>query len=160
MIYELWLGSSRVNDILTHSGKWLESGFGASGETYLVGKDKTLRNESRFFIEDKQNYLKVIKKAGVDSVIDIENKNTSFSLTGALGASRNGFFNLREHYKLQAGLGTNLSLEALFDLQYLYTSKFSLGLGTSASYEKFKTEEEVSVSFFKLNLRFSAFYYF
>jgi methyl-accepting chemotaxis protein len=71
---------SRVNDILTHSGKWLESGFGASGETYLVGKDKTLRNESRFFIEDKQNYLKVIKKAGVDSVIDIENKNTSIAL--------------------------------------------------------------------------------
>lgn len=97
-------------------------------------------------------------RTGVDQLI--ENKNTSFSLIAALGASRNGFFNLRENYKLQAGLGTNLSLEALFDLQYLYTSKFSLGLGTSASYEKFKTEEEVSVSFFKLNLRFSAFYYF
>ena len=71
---------SRVNDILTHSGKWVESGFGTSGETYLVGQDKRLRNESRFFIEDKKNYLKVIKSTGIDNVIDIENKNTSISL--------------------------------------------------------------------------------
>ena len=78
LIFQMPIG--RINDILTHSGKWLESGFGQSGETYLVGQDGKLRNESRFFIEDKKNYLKAIKKDGSDSFVEIENKNTSISL--------------------------------------------------------------------------------
>jgi methyl-accepting chemotaxis protein len=43
----------RLNALMTQKGKWANSGFGASGAIYLVGQDKTLRNESRFFVEDK-----------------------------------------------------------------------------------------------------------
>ena len=39
----------QINEIMTYHEKWLESGLGESGETYLVGKNGTLRSESRFF---------------------------------------------------------------------------------------------------------------
>lgn len=47
----------RMNNIMTMRQKWTTKGFGASGEIYLVGSDNTLRNESRFFLEDKKGYL-------------------------------------------------------------------------------------------------------
>ncbi|MGJ8680271.1 methyl-accepting chemotaxis protein [Paraglaciecola sp.] len=52
---------SLINDVMTQKGNWSSSGFGDSGEIYLVGPDKTLRNESRFFVEDKQAYLNLFK---------------------------------------------------------------------------------------------------
>ncbi len=51
----------RISRIMTHEGKWADSGFGASGETYLVTKEGKLLSESRFFIEDKQGYINAIK---------------------------------------------------------------------------------------------------
>lgn len=57
----------RINDIMTNDQKWKEVGLGETGETYLVSDDYTLRNQSRFFIENRQNYYKSIKKIGVDS---------------------------------------------------------------------------------------------
>ena len=57
----------RINDIMTNRQKWKEVGLGETGETYLVSEDYTLRNQSRFFIEDRQSYYKLIEKIGVDS---------------------------------------------------------------------------------------------
>lgn len=87
-----------LNTIMTQSENWKERGFGNSGEIYLVGRDKTLRNESRFLVEDKPGYLAALRKVGIRSVEDIDVKNTSISLqpvdtkgvTEAL-AGRSGF---------------------------------------------------------------------
>jgi methyl-accepting chemotaxis protein len=70
----------RINDIMTHGQKWQEKGFGLSGETYLVGADKTLRNESRFLIEDKKGYIDALKTSKLENVELIDIKNTGISL--------------------------------------------------------------------------------
>ncbi len=80
LVFQMPIG--RINEIMTHSKGWLDAGLGASGETYLVGSDHTLRSQSRFLIEDKVNYIKVIEQAGVDGKIieEIASKNTAISL--------------------------------------------------------------------------------
>ena len=70
----------KINSIMTQKGKWKESGFGESGEVYLVGPDKTLRNESRYFIEDKTGYLELINSVGMKESQIIESKSTTISL--------------------------------------------------------------------------------
>lgn len=46
-----------INDIMTNKQSWKSTGFGDSGQTYLVGNDGLLRSQSRFLIEDKDGYL-------------------------------------------------------------------------------------------------------
>lgn len=72
----------RINNIMTSQGDWKRVGLGNSGETYLIGPDYTMRNQSRFLLEGKTNYLSAIKAAGLPSqVIDLINaKNTSIGL--------------------------------------------------------------------------------
>ena len=53
-----------INDIMTSQQAWQSVGLGSSGETYLVGADKLLRNQSRFLIEDRENYLEMIRDTG------------------------------------------------------------------------------------------------
>jgi anti-anti-sigma regulatory factor/HAMP domain-containing protein len=60
----------RINDIMTNGADWRSVGLGETGETYIVGEDLTLRNQPRFLIEDKENYLKQIAALGVpDSTV-------------------------------------------------------------------------------------------
>ncbi len=59
----------RINGIMTSKERWKEVGLGESGETYLVSEDFTLRNQSRFFIEDRQAYYKLLDEVGTDSSI-------------------------------------------------------------------------------------------
>lgn len=54
----------KINDIMTNRHAWEEVGLGESGETYLVSEDFTLRNQSRFLIEDRENYFKMIEEIG------------------------------------------------------------------------------------------------
>ena len=56
----------RINDIMTNREAWSEVGLGESGETYLVGDDFRLRNQSRFLIEDSENYLRMIEQSGLE----------------------------------------------------------------------------------------------
>ncbi len=72
----------RINDIMTNKKNWNKVGLGTSGETYIIGEDLTLRNQSRFLIEDKSNYLAMIKAIGTDKerLSSIENLNTSIGL--------------------------------------------------------------------------------
>jgi two-component system chemotaxis response regulator CheB len=53
-----------------------------NGESYLVGDDYTLRNQSRFLVEDKLDYLQALKNAGVEQPIikRIDNLNSSIGL--------------------------------------------------------------------------------
>lgn len=69
-----------LNKIMTQNSQWKARGFGDSGEIYLVGSDKTLRNESRFLVEDKQGYLATIRDKGISAARDIELKDTSITL--------------------------------------------------------------------------------
>jgi PAS domain S-box-containing protein len=73
---------NRINDIMTNKESWNKVGLGVSGETYIVGEDLTLRNQSRFLIEDKSNYLAMIKAIGADekTLSSIESLNTSIGL--------------------------------------------------------------------------------
>lgn len=67
----------RINSILTHDNNWKERGYGDSGETYIVGQDKKLVTESRFFVEDSKAYLDAIRPATPDSAREIELAGTS-----------------------------------------------------------------------------------
>ena len=71
-----------VNSIMTNDGKWSEVGLGGPGETYLIGEDSTMRNQSRFLIEDQPNYLKIIQASGLPKhIIELINaKHTSIGL--------------------------------------------------------------------------------
>jgi serine phosphatase RsbU (regulator of sigma subunit) len=86
----------RINDIMTNSGHWEKVGLGRSGETYLVGEDLTLRNQSRFLIEDSANYFKMLRDIGVGhtTISKIKAFNSSIGLQevkteGTLSALKN-----------------------------------------------------------------------
>ncbi|MFT5839386.1 MAG: methyl-accepting chemotaxis protein [Flavobacteriales bacterium] len=70
----------RINNVLTHNALWSQQGFGESGETYLVNTNGVLLNESRFFVEDKLNYLKAIKRQYPRSAQEIASKDTSIGI--------------------------------------------------------------------------------
>jgi PAS domain S-box-containing protein len=72
----------RINGIMTSRGAWKDVGLGESGETYIVGEDLLLRNQSRFLIEDRESYLGMIRDVGLDESIvrRIDTLNTSIAL--------------------------------------------------------------------------------
>jgi len=71
-----------INDIMTNQQSWKDVGLGDSGETYIVGDDLTLRNQSRFLIESKSDYLSSILSLGADknTATKIDNLNSSVGL--------------------------------------------------------------------------------
>ena len=75
----------RINDIMTNKQGWSDVGLGESGETYIVGDDFTLRNQSRFLIEDRDNYLKSLAASGTPEkvVVAIDSLGTSIGLQKA-----------------------------------------------------------------------------
>jgi anti-anti-sigma regulatory factor/HAMP domain-containing protein len=72
----------RINDIMTNRQAWAQVGLGDSGETYLVGDDFTLRNQSRFLIEDSENYFDLLEEIGTPANISdqISNLNSTIGL--------------------------------------------------------------------------------
>lgn len=72
----------RINAIMTNKQLWADVGLGNTGETYIVGEDYTLRNQSRFLIEDRDNYISMIRKMGMsEKVINkIKNFNSSIGI--------------------------------------------------------------------------------
>lgn len=53
---------SRISQIMTNDQQWKSVGLGNSGETYLVGENKTLRSESRLLLEQPSRYFDVLKQ--------------------------------------------------------------------------------------------------
>ncbi|MDF2992648.1 MAG: adenylate/guanylate cyclase protein [Microbacterium sp.] len=49
-----------INDVMTGYGQWQQQGFGATGETYLVGGDHLMRSNSRRLIEDPEGYAAAV----------------------------------------------------------------------------------------------------
>jgi hypothetical protein len=72
----------RINDIMTSNHDWKNVGLGDSGETYIVGSDFTMRNQSRFLFENATSFVKAIRNTEVsERVIDlIKNFGTSIGL--------------------------------------------------------------------------------
>ncbi|MFK7894620.1 MAG: methyl-accepting chemotaxis protein [Myxococcota bacterium] len=57
----------KIDRIMTSAGEWKESGFGESGETYLVGSDLKMRSLSRFLAEDSEGYFSLVEEIGMDA---------------------------------------------------------------------------------------------
>jgi len=71
-----------INTIMTNDKDWESVGLGKTGESYIVGEDFTLRNQSRFLIEDSANYFKLLSEIGVGklTITKIKNYKTSVGL--------------------------------------------------------------------------------
>ena len=72
----------RINDIMTSKQEWSEVGLGESGETYIIGSDFLIRNQSRFLIEDRNNYFMMMQKSGLpeETINRIRNLNSTIGL--------------------------------------------------------------------------------
>ncbi len=57
----------QINRVMTGDGNWERDGLGKSGETYLVGSDYAMRSNSRFLVEDREAYLKMIEAQGISN---------------------------------------------------------------------------------------------
>jgi methyl-accepting chemotaxis protein len=60
-VFIVQLPIDRVNQIMTFSDKWKDVGLGESGETYLVGPDKTPRSVSRFMKENSTGFVEMMR---------------------------------------------------------------------------------------------------
>ena len=80
LIFQMPIGN--INKIMTHQQQWQDAGLGMSGETYLVGRDKTLRSQSRFMLENKSEYLAVLAQANMAKSIirTIDEKDTAIGI--------------------------------------------------------------------------------
>ena len=72
---------NRIDRIMTNNSKWQEVGLGQTGETYLVGADKTLRSNRRLYLEDKRAYLDLVRQsAGADIAAKLGRVGTAIGI--------------------------------------------------------------------------------
>jgi len=83
----LQLSIDKLNAIMTNNQQWKNIGLGDTGETYLVGADSTLRSDSRFLIEDPENYLNNLESPA--QVKMISTRGTAIGLHSILTPSVN-----------------------------------------------------------------------
>lgn len=53
-----------INRVMTGDAGWTDDGLGATGETYLVGPDLTMRSIARGMVEDSEAFLAASRHAG------------------------------------------------------------------------------------------------
>jgi len=73
----------KINQIMSFNGKYKSAGLGESGEVYLVGSDKKMRNNSRF-LNDIQDPL-VKKLHTTIGVFKVDTKSVRAALEGKSG---------------------------------------------------------------------------
>ncbi len=71
-----------IDSIMTNNKQWKKVGLGESGETYLVGSDKTLRNTNRLKYENSEKYFELLKKFNATNPQPIANIEVSGSNIG------------------------------------------------------------------------------
>ncbi|MGD1917891.1 MAG: adenylate/guanylate cyclase domain-containing protein [Pleurocapsa sp.] len=59
------LSANEINSVMTGNNDWKQEGLGKSGETYLVGAGYGMRSNSRFLIEQPEEYFKAIAAEGL-----------------------------------------------------------------------------------------------
>lgn len=73
-----------LNTIMSFGGKYEEAGLGKSGEVYLIGEDKTFKNNSRF---TKEIDNKIVKKLGTTiGVLKVDTPSVRAALNGKNGS--------------------------------------------------------------------------
>ncbi|MEL7209086.1 MAG: hypothetical protein AAGK32_12795, partial [Actinomycetota bacterium] len=60
----LEIPSEALTDTMTAGGRFEELGLGQTGEAYVVGGDRLMRSDPRFFIEDPEGYLERFRAEG------------------------------------------------------------------------------------------------
>jgi|GEM_PF-4016993 len=104
----LQISIEKIDKIMTSNKKWKEEGLGDTGETYLVGENCSMRNNSRFFIEDKENYFSQIRRNGTseETIKNIKKYNTNIllqkidkSLCEKLFQTRQSGVDIRDDYR-------------------------------------------------------------
>ncbi len=69
-----------INQVMTSDNHWRDEGLGETGETYIVGADYKMRNDSRFFIQEPDEYFRRLLKTGTDSSIIRQIKSQATSI--------------------------------------------------------------------------------
>ncbi|TQF71808.1 methyl-accepting chemotaxis protein [Pseudoalteromonas luteoviolacea] len=71
-----------INKMLTFSGQWKAQGLGESGEIYIVNQSRQLLTNSRFFVEDKAQFLAVLRAHNVSTqtISQIEQQDTTVGI--------------------------------------------------------------------------------
>lgn len=57
------------NKVLTGNFNWAQEGMGKTGETYLVGPDRTMRSRSRFMYENSKDFVKLLRESSVPTSV-------------------------------------------------------------------------------------------
>ncbi len=74
----LQLPVDEINRIMTGNFQWKQDGLGKTGETILVGSDYLMRSQSRFLVENPDDYFKELKKQNIsDRIIERIKENNS-----------------------------------------------------------------------------------
>ena len=69
----------RIDDVMTVGGEWAMNGLGATGETYLVGRDLLMRSISRQLVDDPEAYRSAAVAAGLApaaAALSVQNGST------------------------------------------------------------------------------------
>lgn len=81
-VFIVQLPIDRVNQIMTFGDKWKDVGLGDSGETYLVGPDKTPRSVSRFMKENSTGFVEMMRglKAPQNKLASMDSRDSNIGL--------------------------------------------------------------------------------
>jgi methyl-accepting chemotaxis protein len=79
----------KIDDVMSSNRSWKKVGLGESGEAYLIGPDKMMRNNSRFLIEDDKTYYKDLEGFGVEKEL-IDNQKTFGTSIGLMRVDSKG----------------------------------------------------------------------
>ncbi len=61
------LPTDEIDNIANRHNKWEENGLGKTGEIYIIGKDLLFRSDSRFLIQNEDDFLNSLRQHGVDA---------------------------------------------------------------------------------------------
>lgn len=72
----------KIDSVMTGERNWINDGLGNSGEAYIVGRDKLMRSNGRFLLEDKDSYIELIKGLEYNelTIDNIDRLNTTILL--------------------------------------------------------------------------------
>jgi methyl-accepting chemotaxis protein len=81
-VFVVQLPIDRVNQIMTFDSQWKSVGLGDSGETYLVGSDKTPRSISRFMLENSDGFVALMRGLNVpkDKLTAMDSRDSNVGL--------------------------------------------------------------------------------
>lgn len=61
------LDTNMINTIMTNDNLWEQIGLGKTGETYIIDSDHRMLTNSRFYIQDHDKYMQLMRQSGIDT---------------------------------------------------------------------------------------------